>query len=357
MLLLKNREFHTRYYNWLTNLLDVEKKIKFHEIDWNKPWWQVYGWNKLNSIYAFVCIAIESAFLTTLPITLVFLIQNPNPTYYLSMGFTVLIFSSIFAFSYILTLVKQCTIMNNITHSANSYFLTIDPRYHTMKNSGQIISKIERASGSFLDFDIALILEIFPNFVGVLVGVFSLFWYNTMLGMIGSIGCLVIFLVGVYLRIFNNIVFRQKVIDTEDKSKSLTVENLSQIAYIRSTFATTEQNQKSEKYNKDSAAIRLLFWTTSPFTDMSLFFVQIILALGIGYYMSNLIRFEGYNLVTGIAAFTSYLGGTSRIINLGSKIKRIIESEYKIRDLFNFVRDFGQQTYPVLDENHSQIKN
>jgi hypothetical protein len=85
---------------------------------------------------------------------------------------------------------------------------------------------------------------------------------------------------------------------------------------------------------------------------MFLFFMQTFFSLLVCYFISNLIRFDNFDLVDGLAALATYLGGTSRVVGFGSKIKRLIEAEYKIRDLFIFIQTFGKQTFPVLKGDH-----
>jgi hypothetical protein len=347
MLLLKNQKFQDFYYQKLTNFLDIESKIKFHEIDWTKSWWQVYSWTKLKNIIILITVIGETGFLTALPLILIYLIKNLDIKNYLIVMSIAFVFTILFTFGYFMSTVWECIISNNIGHSANVYFLNVDPIYHTTKNSGQIIAKIERAVAAFLDFDIALVFDILPNIIAITVGSIALFNFNFNLGLVGLAASLVILLSSVYLRVFNNVVFRRKVIETEDSSKSLTVENLSQMIYIRSAFATIDQAKLSEQLSKKSAAIRANFWTTSSFTDMFLFLVQTAFSLLIAYYISHLIRNENFDLVNGLAALATYLGGTSRVVGFGSKIKRLIEAEYKIRDLFLFIRTFGRQSFPV----------
>jgi ABC-type multidrug transport system fused ATPase/permease subunit len=347
MLGLQNQQFHQKYYSKITNLMDIESKIQFREIDFDKPWWQVYGWAKFKNIAILLTVIGESGFLTALPLILVQLLKTAEIQNYILILVLALSLAVLFLIGYYLSTVWECIVSNNIVHCANSYFLKVDPIYHTTKNSGQIISKIERATTAYLDFDIGLVFNILPNIIGILVGSIALFYYNWQVGIAGLFSSIVILAISVYLRVFNNIVFRKKVIEVEDKSKSLTVENLSQMIFIRSAFATLEQISLSSKLSKDSAAMRGTFWTTSAFTDMFLFFVQVCFALAITYYISNLIRFQGFDLINGVAALTTYLGGTSRVVGFGSNIKRLIEAEYKIRDLFLFIRTFGKQTFPV----------
>jgi hypothetical protein len=347
MLGLLNKQFHQKYYDKITNLLDIESKIQFREIDFNKPWWQVYGWTKFKNSAILLTVIGESGFLTALPLVLTYLIKNPEINSYLVVLLLAFILTVLFTFGYFMSTIWECVISNNLVHAANSYFLKIDPIYHTTKNSGQIISKIERATTAYLDFDIGLVFNILPNLVGIMVGSLTLFYYNLQLGFLGLFSSLLILGVSIYLRVFNNVVFRDKVINIEDKSKSLTVENLSQIIFIRAAFATIEQAQLSSELSKKSAAVRGTFWTTSSFTDMFLFFVQVSFALLITYFVSQMVRSQKLELIDGVAALSTYLGGTSRVVGFGSNIKRLIEAEYKIRDLFLFIRTFGKQTFPV----------
>ena len=347
MLGLQNKQFHQRYFDTITKFLNIESKIKFREIDFDKPWWQVYGWTKFKNVAILLTVIGESGFLTALPLILTYLIKNPEIHNYFIVLAMAFVLTVLFVFGYFMSTIWECVISNNIVHAANSYFLKVDPIYHTTKNSGQIISKIERATTAYLDFDIGLVFNILPNIIGILVGSISLFYYNLQLGLLGLFSSLLILGISVYLRVFNNVVFRDKVIKIEDQSKSLTVENLSQMIFIRAAFATIEQTTFSSQLSKKSAAVRGTFWTTSAFTDMGLFFVQVSFALLITHFISYLVRFQNFDLINGIAALTTYLGGTSRVIGFGSNIKRLIEAEYKIRDLFLFIRTFGKQTFPV----------
>jgi hypothetical protein len=298
-------------------------------------------------MYVLLVVFLENSFLTILPLIIVWLIRSDNILNYLAIGFVGFVIALISTFGYVFNVTRECWISRNITHSANSYFLKVDPIYHSTKNSGQIISKVDRSSFAFIEFDIGLALDILPNLFGVIIGSTTLFLYNFNLGLVGMFGSLLILSLGVYLRVFNNIVFRKKVIEIEDAAKSLTVESLSQMIYIRSTFATLEQLQSSNKVNKTNASVWSTFWITSSVTDMTLYFIQIVFALLVGFYISQLVKYNGFDLINGLAAITTYLGGTSKIVNFGSKIKRLIEAEYKIRDLFLFIRTFGKQTFPV----------
>jgi ABC-type bacteriocin/lantibiotic exporter with double-glycine peptidase domain len=349
MLLLKNPQFHARYYNWLSKLLKVEGRIQFHEIDWNKPWWQVYGLTKLRNVVMTVTIILESGFTTCLPLIVAFLITNPNPIYYFYLIFLIILMLGIFTVGYSLNIFWDCVISRNIIHSANQYFLNVDPIYHTTKNSGQIISKIDRASSKFIELNANLMLDILPNIIAIITGVTALFLVDFRLGVIGAIGMSLILGIGTYLRVFNNIVFRDYIIAAEDSSKSITVESLAQVNYIRSTFSTLDQIKQSSKTNSKAVSIWTEFWSTSMIADMILFFIQVIFALIIAYYLGDLINNNGLNIVTGLAGIATYFTGTSRVIIFGSKIKRLIEAEYNIRDLFNFIQSFGHQSFPVVE--------
>jgi ABC-type multidrug transport system fused ATPase/permease subunit len=256
MLGLQNKEFQEWYFQKFTNMLGIENKIKFHEIDFDKPWWQVYSWTKIKNIAVLLTVIGESSFLTALPLILIHLIKNPDLNNYLIVIIVALVITVFFTIGYFLSTIWECIISNNI---ANSYFLKVDPIYHTTKNSGQIIAKIERATIAYLDFDIGIVFDVLPNLIAITVGSIALFVYDIRIGFVGLLSSLIILFLSVYLRVFNNLVFRSKVIETEDISKSLTVENLSQMIYIRAAFATNEQTEQSGTLSKKSAAIRANF--------------------------------------------------------------------------------------------------
>jgi ABC-type bacteriocin/lantibiotic exporter with double-glycine peptidase domain len=196
-------------------------------------------------------------------------------------------------------------------------------------------------------------LDVLPNVIAITTGVVALFFVDIRLGIIGAVGMLLNLGIGTYLRVFNNIVFRDYIIAAEDSSKSITVESLAQVNYIRSTFSTLDQINQSSKTNSKTVSIWTELWSTSMVCDMILFFIQVIFALIIAFYLGDLVNNHGLSIVTGLAGIATYFTGTSRVIIFGSKIKRLIEAEYNIRDLFNFIRSFGNQSFPVVEPKNT----
>jgi hypothetical protein len=60
----------------------------------------------------------------------------------------------------------------------------------------------------------------------------------------------------------------------------------------------------------------------------------------------------GYNIssVVGIGLITSYISSSNSIKGVGNQVKKLSSAHSRITDLFTFMRGFGQQTFPVLDE-------
>jgi hypothetical protein len=51
-----------------------------------------------------------------------------------------------------------------------------------------------------------------------------------------------------------------------------------------------------------------------------------------------------------VALILAYFNSTNGILHLGNKVKRLSKSLVYIQDLYDFIRKFGKQTFPVLPE-------
>ncbi len=80
--------------------------------------------------------------------------------------------------------------------------------------------------------------------------------------------------------------------------------------------------------------------------------VQLIYRLSLfvlAYFILKLVESEQLDILTGSSLLLTYLGGSATMLWIGQKTRRLIQSYFKIVDLFDFMKGFGKQSFPVLE--------
>src|SRR5581483_6244135 len=83
--------------------------------------------------------------------------------------------------------------------------------------------------------------------------------------------------------------------------------------------------------------------------------MYLISILILGSYLIYLIQQDQVSIVMGTALLMTYISGSYEIMRLGKKIKKYFKCTTRINDLFQFIRSFGRQTFPVLSLEASAV--
>jgi ABC-type multidrug transport system fused ATPase/permease subunit len=348
-------EFKERYYNFIYKYFNLEKHIKLLPVDFNKPWFQILLDQKWNLVLQILSEMVQSIFSALTPVILGLAIFNNKPEYlyYFAIGFASLELMNRTLIRYFTILILQSS--NSIEFSAYKYFLTVDPIYHSTKSSGQIISKIQK-TGSDLEQLISLFVESFLNTViGYITVIVALSSFDYRLGIICTVSFVLVTLASGGLNYINAIIFRKRMIQADDKATSESVETLQQNALVRASFASNEQVYKlgkSIKHAMDMTSVaRQTFGVTRTITRIT-FAVSCLL---IGLVILNLIQNGEMNAGIGLSLLLAYFNGSGPVLGVGNMIRNIITYTSRQEDLFDFIRQFGVQTYPVLEGNKIDI--
>jgi hypothetical protein len=80
--------------------------------------------------------------------------------------------------------------------------------------------------------------------------------------------------------------------------------------------------------------------------------------IGFGFLAYIFAKMNDGNLdaASGISLISTFFLGTYNILNSGQLAERLSRSIISIQDLFKFIRKYGKQTYPVLEENLTKIR-
>lgn len=348
-------KFQEKYYNLIAGLFAFDKVLKIIPVDFQKPWWKPLWDQKISFILDLLSEIIQAVFASLTPLILGYAIYNQNISTILIFG---LAYLGIEFINRILLRIRAIYIMqaeNSINFFAYRFFLTIDPIYHTTKSSGQIISKIERTSRSYGDMINIFLDETVYIVISFITIIITLTSFNYKLGLISGFTFLILAFVNAILSFINSKALTKRSIRAHDKKNAINTENLSQNALIRSSFATAEQDKKMMKYTKNLMVERSVVWFGSGISitvNRVLFLISTVI---LSFTILDLIKSNEMQAVTAVALLVTFLNASGSVLTVGSIVHSITEKYIEVIDLFNFVRNFGKQTFPVLDENKENI--
>jgi ABC-type multidrug transport system fused ATPase/permease subunit len=225
----------------------------------------------------------------------------------------------------------------------------VDPIYHTTKSSGQIINKIETTTKEMEGLVVLIVENLLPTVIGFITVVVTMASFDYRLGIIGTISFFVIAFMSIAINYLNAEVFKKKRIKADDKSRSKAVETLQQNALIRASFASNEQIESLKSNYLNSININSItqqaFGLTRTFTRTA----YAISNLVVGMVLFELVNTNQINTGVGLSLLIAYFNGSGPIMRVGNMIRNSIQSISRQEDLFDFIRQFGVQTYPVLE--------
>ncbi|MBY0353903.1 ABC transporter ATP-binding protein/permease [Candidatus Babeliales bacterium] len=327
-----------------------KQKLSLLKVRFESPWWQVIIDQKVYLGLALFGEIIAAIFrpMAILMIGWIFSIQRYDYFAYLF-----LVWVGVYLIQLVSRLfnsVLQLRCIHSVHYRAHQFFLQVDPIYHTRRSSGTILGKIDRASKGYEDLLDAVITEILQIAVGVVTVVISLSCYLWLLGLCAGLLLGIIMIVGAVTAKLMIIPYEKKLIRASDKSKSVGVENLAQNNLIRTCFASNEVDDRLR--DKDKRLMhkegKLWFMYNCIYAFIKILYVSSIFV--IGTWLLWVAKSGQLEISMAISLLLMYLRGTHEIVKIEKPIRKILTYTTRINDLFVYIREFGKQTYPVLQK-------
>jgi ABC-type multidrug transport system fused ATPase/permease subunit len=336
------------YYEFCLRVANLKQKAKILPVNFQGHWTAILFSQKRLLIIALLCEAVIQVFYTLYPLFIGFILARGQYSYffYLILTWLCVIIVEFIGQYYSALLEIQC--INSIQFNAFQFFLTVDPLYHTMKASGKLFAKIERAARAYEDFiDIAL-WDILPVIVSVSAVIISLFITDPLMAVVALCMLLLNALINITTSLFTSATFEQRVIDADDAVKTLSVESLTQVQLIRSSFATQEITAEAKLRSKEIMYTEGTAWLAfiAAITISRLTYLLSIFVLGM-IILSSISR-GALSILGATTLLLTYINGTYEIIQIGRRLRKIIRASTRISDLYTFIGEFGKQTFPVL---------
>jgi ABC-type multidrug transport system fused ATPase/permease subunit len=347
-----SENFRQSYFTVLKSFFQFDRFIRFHSVDFQKPWWTLFLLQKWR--YGFVIFSeiIQSIYEALFPLAIGFAISQQQYVYILYIVGVYIIFEVMNRFSSWIYQTSLASTQGSIMDATQTFFLTVDPIFHSTKSTGQISSKLQVAGREF----VSLFGLIFFTIIPVLSAYFSvtviLLSFSTKIGLVALGFFVFITIISSILRYIHSHTLTEIWIKSRDKYIANQIENLSQNNYIRNSFATIEQIGKSQEINKQTLVVRNIL---SQGNGLIVFIVRLLYissVLWIGYLVLDEVNAGNLTTILGTTMILTYINGSSQILKIGDFISQATESIQNMNDLWDFIRNFGKQTYPV--ESNSQ---
>ncbi|MEI6729464.1 MAG: hypothetical protein WCK98_07540 [bacterium] len=351
----KNKEslwqrMQERFFELSSKTFKVDKEILW-QIDFTKSWWSIFWQKKAYFLPAVIMEILYSIIRVVFPLVVSYSFEKKVYLALIYFIFFRIILSFIAWFLYKGWVIFIENLPVSISYCANIFFLTTDPVNHSTRNSGQIVSKISRAEDAsrqlVTDFSWDLI-----NLIASLVATVAGFYFiDFKIGTVLAIGLILLMCLSVVDNKFRSTIYQTKRIPVEDGLKSVELENLQQSSYIRSLFGTQEQLDKVQAKGLKLMNLNYSGWRSGGLLWQTITTFYYLIGLGLVLFLINQVENNSLTTITAIALMSTFLLGTSNILQAGNLVQSLTRSIISIKDLFEFIQGYGKQTYPVLGKN------
>lgn len=327
----------------------MDNKNKILAINFKDPWWYVFGQVKLLSFLVLLCEIVTTSFSALFPLILAYIFKLGRLDYFIYFCLAWIVDRLIEYGRGYLNSILQLRLIYSVQYNAHSFFLEIDPIYHAQRASGAILGKINRAARGFEDILDVIASDILPMTIGIVTVICLLFYQTWWLGVGGLV------FLGL-MALVSTVVIKRVIIPNErawlradDVIRSISTENLSQVHLIRACFASNQLDSKL----KDKGIIAMQRERRLWLSYIRLHIFNKIIYIGpiiiFGLYLLAALKKGTLESVEALGLLNTYFRGTRDMLKLDKPIMKSIKSLTRINDLFDFIRVFGKQTFPVLE--------
>lgn len=333
-------------------MVDSHSTFKLLPVYFNRSWWQLITRQKWSVLLIIFAVTVTQIMWSLLPFAAAKIFEAQS---FVLCG---IVFISWIVIDLLFTFIRknvntrfQLQCIHSIYKSAHEYLLTIDPKYHVHRSSGAVLAKIERAARGYEDFADRITFDITPLFIGLGTVIIALGYYSVSLAVVMGAFIIAMLLIGYYFATTKCIEWEHQHIIKDDAYKTTSMENLTQIHLIRSTFATPFRYQALNNSITENITTEASLWHS---------YINLSTGLGVVYLGSLLVlalmliyQIHAHTLssATALGLFLVYTQSSKEIIKFNRLLRKIMHSKAAIKDFFSFISHFGEQTFPVLGQS------
>lgn len=329
----------------------LQKSLTLIPINFNLPWWQLIS--KQKSLVALISVLVIMAhtFWSLSPFLIGRMFESGTITMCIAL-FSLWIFidcAHVLARQLNARFQLQC--IHSIYQSAHQYLLTIDPRYHVHRSSGAILGKIDRAARGYEEILDQVTFEFIPLLVGLVAMIGALSQFSILLAGTISFFFVLMIVLGYYFARYACQPWEKSFIATDDAFRSAAVENLAQVQLVRATFASDYMSHKLEKRIEDNMRSEGNVWLSYTTTSFILNIIYLIAMFSLLLVLVYQVNHGITSLASAVGLAIAYINSTKALVGIAKPFRRYMRGWVAVKDLFEFMPQFGKEGYPVLGDS------
>jgi hypothetical protein len=321
--------------------------VSVQNIDFSLPWWRLFTLHKFAITEILVLDSVKTVITTLTPVLLVYAFENRSSKIIL------LVFGVLFA-QYGLSLIKELelarikvTVTSSVFVSANGLLMQTDPIKHQFRESGKLISVIDKGAVAVDGLHDIFAYGFLSAFISLITALILFINQDSILCLIA----LIFFGVSLVLAVIKVLRFRPlyfPAFKKEDNYEKISVENITQAPFIRSLFQTKFFLAEIQRKLLISREAFLFLWDIND-ND----FAQIAVVLQMGgvafvAYCLTLIEKGSLSVLQGIALLAVYYSLSQTILELHRTIRKYIEAQTRVETLYNTINDYNYKTFESI---------
>lgn len=326
-------------------------------IDFSSSWWKVISCQKMLVIMISFFTMLPHLFWSVSPFLIAWIFNTASLHVCMWIFLVWVSINFLETYGYRLNAKFQLQIIHSIHQNAHQYLLTVDPRFHVHRSSGAILGKIDRAARGYEDLLDQILLEFAPLAIGIVTTLLVMLYYSLTLFFIVSLLFLVIIFAGYWCAKYVSQPLEKKFIETDDAFRSTAVENVAQVHLIRATFASDFISQKLTKNIKVNMYAEDRVWMVYAYVYTGLRLTYLIAFFCVIVMLFLQVRSGLTTSVSATALAVAYIRNTQSLLRIMGPFRRYMRGQTAVKDLFDFIPNFGKQSYPVLGHSKEMVSS
>ena len=338
----------------LYDFFKIASRLPALDVDFSKSWTRLLWLRKYRYGFQVLMESLQSAYENLIPylLTQAFLASRLDWLVYTIAGYALLELVNRISFHNFM--LAQNTVGLSYFAAAYGFFLTVDPIHHSTRSSGKIISKISNTWFDFMNLVDTLTFNVVPALIGFATATIAVTRADSSLLYITVPSFFVITIFNALANLYASGIFKPAIIKSREVASATATENLMQNALIRTTFTTGTQLDKYVTKQRTFFAMR----TTSRLISGSITTITRWLSAG-SVLLVALALFDSTTQDPAISAslVITYFLGIRAIPRMSKVLATILDAYIGLDDMWNYVREFGTRTYPVLPNDKPRPEN
>lgn len=312
------------------------ERVNLLNLDFFAPWWQVFAQQK-KSITMIVCLSTASNSLKTIFPMLVCWALETSSVFNLCLVTLLYCDQEMVDWLVVNSLFLQFYFRTTESFRYNAYktLLGSDP-FSEEQSHGVGIGKIRRTMEAYKDLISNMYEDIVPLIISLVTTMITLMLYNVYLGLLSSIGIVVIALIFCCMVITQTKIIEQEANRDDDQANHVGAESLKQ---NRLTLTAIEQmrDNLAEKHLKVARSMVRLYMTYR-FMQGIFMITYVLMVSAMVLCLVYGIQQGSMDSMTALALVATFLRSTQPLLRLDKRIRKVLSAYRRITDCFAFVR-------------------